>query len=58
MATQYGNECWCSREQDLDYASVGAGVCDMPCGGDMVSISHFDLCIIWVVALLMVGGSF
>lgn len=51
MATQYGTECWCSRAQDLDYASVDVGVCDMECSGDAVSISYFELCIIWVVSL-------
>ena len=40
MATQYGRECWCSREQDLDYASVDVGVCDMECSGDHVSTSR------------------
>lgn len=37
MATQWGLECWCSREDDLDYARHGeGGVCDFPCQGDEV----------------------
>ena len=41
MATQYGFECWCSDEVDLDYDrhydSVGKDAeCDMMCQGDTV----------------------
>ena len=42
MATQYGFECWCADEVDLDYDrhhdsdSEGA-LCDMLCKGDTVS---------------------
>lgn len=39
MATQYGSECWCTREQDLDYASLDFGVCDTRCSGD--EVRHF-----------------
>ncbi|CAM9145257.1 unnamed protein product [Ectocarpus sp. 12 AP-2014] len=31
--TQYSVECWCGAE-GADYDANGAGVCDMPCGGD------------------------
>ncbi|CAB1104288.1 unnamed protein product [Ectocarpus sp. CCAP 1310/34] len=31
--TQYSEECWCGAE-GADYDANGAGVCDMPCGGD------------------------
>ncbi|CAM9715355.1 unnamed protein product [Ectocarpus sp. 12 AP-2014] len=31
--TQYSTECWCGAE-GADYDANGAGVCDMPCGGD------------------------
>ncbi|CAM9965889.1 unnamed protein product [Ascophyllum nodosum] len=34
MATQYGNECFCSEEGDLDYDRHSTGVCDQPCAGD------------------------
>lgn len=37
MATQWGVECWCSREGDLDFDRHGdGGVCDYPCIGDEV----------------------
>ena len=41
MATQYGFECWCSDEIDLDYdrhqASAGKDAeCDMMCQGNTV----------------------
>ncbi|CAB1100464.1 unnamed protein product [Ectocarpus sp. CCAP 1310/34] len=35
MATQWGVECWCSRDGSLDYDRHGdTGVCDYPCIGD------------------------
>ncbi|CAM9974029.1 unnamed protein product, partial [Pylaiella littoralis] len=35
MATQYGNECWCSQDEDLDYARHSeSGECDMSCSGN------------------------
>ena len=37
MATQFGNECYCSTEEDLDYDRHKTGDCDMPCTGDEVS---------------------
>jgi len=39
MATQYGNECWCSREGVLDYErrEEEGVVCDYPCAGDEVN---------------------
>lgn len=36
MATQFGEECWCSRLDDLDFDSHGAGECDIYCTGDNV----------------------
>lgn len=37
MATQWGVECWCSRDGSLDYDRHGdTGVCDYPCIGDEV----------------------
>lgn len=36
MATQHGNECFCSREEDLEYLRHGIGKCDMACTGDNV----------------------
>lgn len=42
MATQYGYECWCSRNPDLDFIrhtlteGGDTGLCDMPCMGDEV----------------------
>lgn len=44
MATQYGYECWCSRNPGLDFirhtvAEEGdTGLCGMPCYGDDVNI--------------------
>lgn len=41
MATQYGNECWCSREGILDYERHGEdAVCDYPCAGDEVNAAN------------------
>lgn len=37
MATEEGGECWCSRDQHLDYDSFDEGVCDLSCTGDGVS---------------------
>lgn len=35
MATQFGSECWCSAERDLDYTRHGdVGTCDKYCAGD------------------------
>ncbi|CAN0291073.1 unnamed protein product, partial [Ascophyllum nodosum] len=34
MATQLGNECFCSTEEDLNYDRHKTGDCDMPCTGD------------------------
>ncbi|CAM9700723.1 unnamed protein product [Ascophyllum nodosum] len=34
MATQFGNECFCSREGDLDFDRHDVGVCNKPCAGD------------------------
>ena len=36
MATQYGNECWCSKEGLLEYEQHGQGIgkCDYECAGD------------------------
>ncbi|CAN0267948.1 unnamed protein product, partial [Laminaria digitata] len=39
MATQYGSECWCSKEGMLDYERHGdkasrVGKCDLYCNGD------------------------
>ena len=39
MATQFGNECFCSREGDLDFDRHDVGTCDKPCAGDDVSWS-------------------
>lgn len=36
MATQFGEECWCSRLDDLDFDVHGAGQCDIYCTGDKV----------------------
>jgi len=39
MATQYGKECWCAEEVDVekDFGRHGDGaVCDYPCTGDEV----------------------
>lgn len=41
MATQFGFECWCSSEVDLDYERhfdlIGVdAVCDMSCQGNTV----------------------
>lgn len=50
MATQYGFECWCSHDVDLDYARHSDdlervdgrdyGLCGTRCEGDKVSILH------------------
>lgn len=43
MATQYGFECWCSRNPELDFIRHSTkeegdpALCDMPCYGDEVS---------------------
>ncbi|CAM9746286.1 unnamed protein product, partial [Ectocarpus fasciculatus] len=37
MATQYGSECWCSHDTDLDFArhsNADNGLCTMACDGD------------------------
>ncbi|CAN0317675.1 unnamed protein product, partial [Ectocarpus fasciculatus] len=35
MATQYGIECWCTAEAELDYARHGEGAqCNYDCAGD------------------------
>ena len=36
MSTQWGRECWCSRDQYLNYNQHGPGVCDSECSGDKV----------------------
>lgn len=37
MATQFGYECFCSTDVDLDYERHGDGaVCEMDCLGDEV----------------------
>lgn len=37
MATQYGAECWCSTEIEVDYERHGEGAeCDHPCAGNEV----------------------
>ncbi|CAN0305003.1 unnamed protein product [Ectocarpus sp. 6 AP-2014] len=52
MATQWGIECWCASEVDLDYERHGeAGeLCDYKCGGDNKEIcggyNAFDLYVI------------
>eukprot|EP00903_Cladosiphon_okamuranus_P020895 g19188.t1 len=43
MATQYGFECWCSSDGELDYnrhyeITGEEAVCDMPCEGDEAKI--------------------
>lgn len=41
MATQYGDECWCSEDEDLDYGRhKPSGDCNMPCFGDSVSLEN------------------
>ena len=42
MATQFGYECWCSDDIDLDYerhhySDCADAVCDMVCQGNTVS---------------------
>ena len=43
MATQWGYECWCSRNPGLDFVrhtmdeEGDTGLCDMPCMGDEVT---------------------
>ncbi|CAN0522609.1 unnamed protein product [Ectocarpus sp. 8 AP-2014] len=36
MATQWGIECWCATEVDLEYERHGEAeeLCDYKCGGD------------------------
>ncbi|CAM9611334.1 unnamed protein product [Ectocarpus sp. 12 AP-2014] len=35
MATQFGKECWCATEVDIDYTRHGQGAqCNQPCAGD------------------------
>lgn len=36
MATQFGEECWCSLLDDIDLDAHGAGECDIYCTGDNV----------------------
>lgn len=37
MATQYGEECWCADDEDLDHERHGGGAeCSYPCSGDEV----------------------
>lgn len=36
MATQYGEECWCSNEEYLIHDRHGEAVCDYPCSGNEV----------------------
>eukprot|EP00904_Undaria_pinnatifida_P006971 jgi/Undpi1/3403/HiC_scaffold_15.g06776.m1 len=49
MATQYGTECWCSKNGLLDFERHGDGVgkCDSYCGGDEMQtcggVNAFDL---------------
>lgn len=44
MATQYGEECWCSKDVDLDFTRHTGdeegdfGLCDMFCTGNSVSL--------------------
>lgn len=43
MATQFGFQCWCSDDTDLDYSRHSAnidGLCTMACEGDTVSNKH------------------
>lgn len=47
MATQYGFECWCSHETDLDYARHSDdmegrdnSLCTMACEGDEVRMNN------------------
>lgn len=48
MATQFGVECWCSQEADLDFSRHNDdesgdnvyGVCDMACNGEPVSCAE------------------
>lgn len=49
MALQYGFECWCSADEDLDYERhnqrIGEdAVCDMPCLGDEVRVRDSSMC--------------
>lgn len=42
MATQWGIECWCATEVEVDFGRHGKGdkgeesVCNFPCAGDKV----------------------
>ena len=37
MATQFGVECWCATDIEIDYERHGEGAqCDYPCAGDEV----------------------
>lgn len=39
MATQYGDECWCSQDEELDFARHSeSGGCDTSCYGNPVSL--------------------
>lgn len=46
MATQFGDECWCSQEVDLAFArhtedeESNFGLCDMMCEGNLVSLGN------------------
>lgn len=47
MATQHGDECWCSVDgqddsDDWDYGRHGQGACDMSCAGDDADICGGD----------------
>ncbi|CAM9939120.1 unnamed protein product, partial [Hapterophycus canaliculatus] len=53
MATQFGVECWCSREGALDYGRHGeGGICDYRCVGDESETcggwNAFDLFKLWI----------
>ncbi|CAN0407335.1 unnamed protein product [Ectocarpus sp. 12 AP-2014] len=47
MATQYGIECWCSVDAEVEYDRHSDGVCNHECGGDAADIcggfDAFDL---------------
>lgn len=43
MGTQSGDQCFCSRKQDLDYGRHYDGVCDTSCAGDEVLLNGSEL---------------
>ncbi|CAM9927113.1 unnamed protein product [Ectocarpus fasciculatus] len=60
MATQWGIECWCATEVDVDYDRHGeAGeTCDYACGGDKAEIcGGYDAFDLYVIESMTGGDS-